>query len=135
MTTDPRWKIRQSCLAAIRQCERAEQQASQSAESAAKVRESALVVARQRSTLLRSEANAVLNELNQTHQVASQILVDLAIQSRPVSATGQAAVVTNPDEVTRTLQQQRLVARQWLVKLKATAQELRVERGKWWKFW
>ena len=128
------YSLRKTFADAIRRCELAEQQAKQAQEAAARQRQTALSDARQNHAQARQAAEAVLKEVRNLAQQGDRILADLGLA--PASLTPYAAPSgVGLDELLRLLQNQRSQARDALNRLKASADALREERRKWWKFW
>ena len=126
--------IRKVCADAIRQYEAAERKAKQAHDAASQQKQKALSDARQRNTQLRQQLDSLLREVSGAAQEADSILADLKLTAEPV-APQMPPSSTNINELVRFLQNQRTAAKDALSQLKTTTQQLKAERGKWWKFW
>lgn len=143
-------QVRQVCANAIRKCAQAERQAMQLQEAAARQRQAALTDARQKHAQARQQAEALLKEVRSLAQQGDRILADTSVTlsttlrarlSTSLSLTpGSSTPFAIPsgaglNELARLLQNQRGQARDALTRLKATAEALKEEQRKWWKFW
>lgn len=131
---DNNWQLRQACADAVRRCEQAEQTARQTQEAAERQRQAALADARQQHAQARQQAEAIRRDVGSLLQQGDAILVSLNLapkSSTPFTVPSGASL----DELARLLQNQRSQAREALTRLKTTAEALKEERRKWWKFW
>lgn len=128
------WQMRKTCLTAIRQCEQAEQRAKQVQAAASQQRQIALADARQRHTQARQGAEAAVKEVRNLADQGKRLLAALNLTPEPpppFTVPSGAGL----DELARLLQNQRMQAREALNRLQASAEALKEERRKWWKFW
>jgi hypothetical protein len=126
--------IRKVCADAIRQYEAAERRAKQAHDAASQQKQKALADAQQRNAQLKQQLDSVLREVTSAAQEGDSILADLKLPAGPV-APQMPPSSTNINEMVRFLQNQGTAAREALTRFKTAAQQLKVERAKWWKFW
>lgn len=126
--------LRKACFKALRLCEQTEKQAKQTQAAAARQRDATLRDTRQNHAQARQGIDDLLKEVRGWAQQGDRFLSELDLTADPpwpFIPPSSTAV----DELTRLLQNHRGQARESSERLKRTAEELKKERRKWWKFW
>lgn len=133
---DQTWQIRRLSLETIQKLRQAEQQANQKQQSAHQKKEDDLIATRQFFTKASNNARHFSGEMDEALKTGEALMQDLNLPIdlvTPISSTPPNS--TDIDQMSRTMHNQVIEAQHLLKRLAETAEQLRIERKKWWKFW